>query len=127
LIEKFFELATAMRRSDAPRVMRACSAGVVPWWWQKPLKQLPASFNARAETIADKPMFRDAFKRHRCVISAGGYYEWLKKPCWQAALFHQRSGRKCPEFRWPVGQVEESGDGRARDFRARSSSLMRMS
>src|SRR5712672_294374 len=38
--------------------------GLIPWWWKKPLKQLPASFNARAESVADKPMFRDAF-RHR--------------------------------------------------------------
>jgi putative SOS response-associated peptidase YedK len=54
--------------------------GLVPWWWKKPLKQLPASFNARAESVADKPMFRDAFKRHRCIIPASGYYEWFKKP-----------------------------------------------
>src|SRR5260370_2184145 len=51
--------------------------GLVPWWRKKPLKQLPASFNARAETVADKPMFRDAFARHRCVIPASPYYEWL--------------------------------------------------
>jgi len=54
--------------------------GLIPWWWKKPLKQLPASFNARAETVADKPMFRDAFARHRCIIPASGYYEWLKRP-----------------------------------------------
>jgi putative SOS response-associated peptidase YedK len=54
--------------------------GLIPWWWKKPLKQVPASFNARAETVADKPMFRDAFKRNRCVIPASGYYEWLKRP-----------------------------------------------
>jgi putative SOS response-associated peptidase YedK len=54
--------------------------GLVPWWWKKPLKQLPASFNARAETVADKRMFRDAFKRRRCVVPASGYYEWLKRP-----------------------------------------------
>src|SRR5215471_20308582 len=54
--------------------------GLIPWWWKKPLKQLPASFNARAEGIADKPMFRDAFKRHRCIIPASGYYEWMKMP-----------------------------------------------
>jgi len=54
--------------------------GLIPWWWKKPLKQLPATSNARAESVADKPMFRDAFKRHRCVVPASGYYEWLKMP-----------------------------------------------
>ncbi len=34
--------------------------GLVPMWWQKALKSVPATFNARAETVADKPMFRDA-------------------------------------------------------------------
>jgi hypothetical protein len=52
----------------------------IPYWWKKPLKQLPATFNARAEGIASKPMFRDAFKRHRCIIPASGYYEWNAKP-----------------------------------------------
>jgi putative SOS response-associated peptidase YedK len=46
--------------------------GLIPYWWKKPLKQLPASFNARAETVADKPMFRGAFARRRCIIPASG-------------------------------------------------------
>jgi putative SOS response-associated peptidase YedK len=53
--------------------------GLIPYWWKKPLKQLPATFNARAESVVDKPMFRDAFKRHRCIIPASGYYEWITK------------------------------------------------
>jgi len=54
--------------------------GLVPWWWKKPTKELPSTFNARAETVAAKPMFRDAFKRSRCVIPASGYYEWQPTP-----------------------------------------------
>jgi putative SOS response-associated peptidase YedK len=54
--------------------------GLVPIWWKKPLKELPATFNARAETIAEKPMFRDAFKRFRCLIPDTGYYEWKATP-----------------------------------------------
>jgi putative SOS response-associated peptidase YedK len=52
--------------------------GLVPSWWQKSLKDVPATFNARAETVADKPMFRDAFRRRRCIVPASGYYEWRK-------------------------------------------------
>jgi putative SOS response-associated peptidase YedK len=54
--------------------------GLIPYWLKKPLKQLPATFNARAEGVASKPMFRDAFKRHRCIIPASGYYEWIERP-----------------------------------------------
>jgi len=51
--------------------------GLVPAWWSRPLKQLRlATFNARAETVAIKPMFRDSFARRRCLMPASGYYEW---------------------------------------------------
>jgi len=50
--------------------------GLIPRWWKKSLKELPATFNARSETVAEKPMFRDAFRRNRCLIPASGYFEW---------------------------------------------------
>jgi len=55
--------------------------GLVPSWWRKPLKEMKlATFNARAETVAEKPMFRDSFKRRRCLIPASRYYEWQDTP-----------------------------------------------
>ena len=39
--------------------------GLVPSWWKKKAKEIPSTFNARAETVDEKPMFRSAFKRSR--------------------------------------------------------------
>lgn len=50
--------------------------GLVPFFWKRSLKEMPATFNARAETVADKPMFREAFKRRRCIVPASGFFEW---------------------------------------------------
>jgi putative SOS response-associated peptidase YedK len=55
--------------------------GLIPNWWSKPLKEMKlATFNARAETVAEKPMFRDFFKRRRCLIRISDYYEWQATP-----------------------------------------------
>jgi putative SOS response-associated peptidase YedK len=52
------------------------------------------TFNARAETVADKPMFRDAFRRTRCLIPASGYYEWQDTPDGkQPYYFTRRDGQ----------------------------------
>jgi hypothetical protein len=44
--------------------------GLIPGWWKKSAKEVPSTFNARAETAAEKPMFRSAFRRTRCVVPA---------------------------------------------------------
>ncbi|HRF09053.1 MAG TPA: SOS response-associated peptidase [Xanthobacteraceae bacterium] len=66
----------AVVERDGKRAVEEMRWGLVPSWWKKTLKELPATFNARAETVAEKPMFRAAFKRNRCIIPASGYYEW---------------------------------------------------
>ncbi|KAA3634059.1 MAG: SOS response-associated peptidase [Proteobacteria bacterium] len=54
--------------------LRAFSWGLVPAWSNKP--ELRRPINARAETVAEKPMFRGAFARQRCLVLCDGYYEW---------------------------------------------------
>ncbi|MEO0411643.1 MAG: SOS response-associated peptidase [Pseudomonadota bacterium] len=48
--------------------------GLVPTW----MKEIPPTpvFNARAETIHEKPFFRGPYRHHRCLIPANGWYEW---------------------------------------------------
>jgi putative SOS response-associated peptidase YedK len=66
---------------DGNRHLERMRWGLVPAPWPKPLKELKlATFNARAETVAEKPMFRSAFKRNRCLIPVSGYYEWQDTP-----------------------------------------------
>ncbi len=49
--------------------------GLLPYWAKDP-KAVRQPFNARAETLATAPMFRDAFARRRCLVPADLFYEW---------------------------------------------------
>src|SRR5262245_33906786 len=65
--------------------------GLVPPW-SKDGKSI--AINARAETVADRPAFRTAFQKRRCLVLADGYYEWLtegktKRPY----FFHLKDGQ----------------------------------
>ena len=52
--------------------------GFIPHWWKKD-EEPRNTINARVESAADKPMWRDAFARHRCLIPALGWYEWAQR------------------------------------------------
>jgi putative SOS response-associated peptidase YedK len=60
--------------------------GLVPAWVKDP-RQFTLLINARSETVLDKPAFKNAIKRRRCLIPADGYYEW-----------HSAGGHKRPHF-----------------------------
>ncbi|MGB7456518.1 MAG: SOS response-associated peptidase family protein [Pseudolabrys sp.] len=51
----------AVIEREGKRELMSMRWGLVPSWWKKKAKEAPASFNARAETVAEKPMFREAF------------------------------------------------------------------
>lgn len=51
--------------------------GLLPAWSREPQLRY-ATINARAETVAEKPAYRQAFRQRRCLIPADGFYEWRK-------------------------------------------------
>jgi putative SOS response-associated peptidase YedK len=51
--------------------------GFVPGWVKDP-REFSLLINARAESMAEKPSFRDAVRNSRCIVPATGYYEWMK-------------------------------------------------
>lgn len=61
--------------SNGERVLRVYRWGLVPRWAKDP-KVGARAINARADTVAERPMFRAAFKARRCLVPATGFYEW---------------------------------------------------
>ena len=76
----------AVRESPDGREMTFLKWGLIPSW-AKDAAIGAKLINARSETVEEKPSFRDAFRRRRCLIPADGFYEWRKE-----------GGRKQPYF-----------------------------
>lgn len=62
---------------DGARHLRPMRWGFLPHWYGSPTDG-PLLINARSETIAEKPAFRDACRERRCLVPATGFYEWTK-------------------------------------------------
>lgn len=77
----------AIWQDGGPRQAKLARWGLVPGWVKDP-RDFPLLINARAETMAEKPAFRDATKHGRCIVPASGYYEWHTGP----------GGRKLPYY-----------------------------
>jgi putative SOS response-associated peptidase YedK len=71
-------LAVTTTRDGEPRGEQL-RWGLVPFWADSPASGMKM-INARAETVAQRPAFREALKTHRCLIVADGFYEWEKRP-----------------------------------------------
>ena len=62
-----------------PSVIHLYRWGLIPFW-AKDIKIGSKMINARIEGIAEKPAFRQAFEKRRCLVPFDGYYEWMKTP-----------------------------------------------
>jgi putative SOS response-associated peptidase YedK len=60
------------------RKMAGCKWGLIPYWAKDP-KIGNNLINAKAETISEKPSFKQAFAKRRCLIPADGFFEWQKR------------------------------------------------
>lgn len=67
--------------------------GLIPQWEDK-IANGAKRINARAETVLEKPSFRDAFERRRCLILADGFYEWLREGKTRKPMLIQRPDRR---------------------------------
>ncbi len=70
------------------REMKLLKWGLVPSW-AKDASMGARLINARSETVAEKPAFRDAFKRRRCLIPSDGFYEWQRTESKKQPYFFQ--------------------------------------
>lgn len=73
------ELPVIVINESGERVLRPMQWGLRARWSKPGDKKAVAPFNARAETVLDKPMFKNLIKSKRCLVPARGYYEWQNR------------------------------------------------
>ncbi len=70
--------ALVVVQRDERRAITAYRWGLIPHW-ATDAKVGSRMFNARAETLTNSPAFRDAFRRHRCLVPVDSFYEWKRE------------------------------------------------
>ena len=71
-------LAVRLDRAGVERELSLLHWGLIPSWAKEPGIG-NSLINARAETVAEKPSFRSAFRKRRCLVVADGFYEWKRE------------------------------------------------
>ena len=101
----------AVAAHDGQRRLGAFRWGLLPWF-AKDRKVAARAINARVESAATKPTFRESFARRRCLIPADGFYEWERRPKGKLPHYLYRvDGRPLPlAGLWSSWKDPESGE-----------------
>lgn len=83
------EVPVVRMNADGQRELVRLRWGLVPRWARDPAIGLKL-INARGETLAEKPSFRMALRRHRCLLPADGFYEWMPVPATNGTPAHKQ-------------------------------------
>lgn len=79
-----------VRVANGKRELADLKWGLIPYWNEAPK---PGGFvNARAETVVEKPAFRDPFRRRRCLVPADGFFEWRHQGQKKHPYFFRKAG-----------------------------------
>lgn len=93
-LEPRYNVAPSQRhpvvRNDDPETIRFPTWGLVPQWADD---SGSGHVNARAETLAEKPSFREAFAERRCLVLADGFYDWRETPTGKQPYRFEREDR----------------------------------
>lgn len=73
------DVAAIRVNKDGGRELTSLYWGLIPAWAKDDGKRRPSLHNAKAETAHEKPSFRSAFKKRRCLILFDGFFEWLRE------------------------------------------------
>ena len=71
------QMAPVVYHDEAERILAEFRFGLVPSWSKEAATKY-SLFNARAETLVQKPTFKKSLERRRCLVPADGFYEWRK-------------------------------------------------
>jgi putative SOS response-associated peptidase YedK len=72
------QFSPVVRVRNDERVVETSKWGLIPFRPKPGLKSSFAPINAKAETVAEKPMFKHSFLRRRCIVPVSGFYEWKR-------------------------------------------------
>ena len=84
------DVAAIRNDESGGRELTALRWGLIPFWAKDPSIG-NRMINARAETVAEKPAFRAAYRRRRCLVLADGFYEWHKEGAGKIPYFITRA------------------------------------